>query len=148
MLLLRMNNAKKKKKVSHLYSSNINMWTHRPKFSWLRELRSQSDISTNNLWKHRVFQRDMAQNSLTWVNVIVQMLNCVWLFAAPWTATCQASLSPRVCSNSCPLSQWCHQTISSSVIPFSSCLQSFPASGSFPINRLFSSDDQSIAASS
>ena len=43
------------------------------------------------------------------------------------------SLSPGVCSNSHPLSQWCHPTISSSVIPFSSCLQSFPASGSFPM---------------
>ena len=43
------------------------------------------------------------------------------------------SLSPRVCSNSCPLSQWCHPTISSSVIPFSSCLQSFSASVSFPL---------------
>ena len=43
------------------------------------------------------------------------------------------SLSPRVCSNSCPLSQWCHPTSSSSVTPFSSCLQSFPASGSFPM---------------
>ena len=43
------------------------------------------------------------------------------------------SLSLRVCSNLCPLSWWCHTTISSSVIPFSSCLQSFPASGSFPI---------------
>ena len=47
------------------------------------------------------------------------------------------SLSPRVCSNSHPLSQWCHPTISSSVIPFSSCPQFFPASGSFPVNRLF-----------
>ena len=43
------------------------------------------------------------------------------------------SLSPRVCSNPCPLSQWCHPTISSSVIPFSSCLQSFLASVSFPL---------------
>ena len=57
------------------------------------------------------------------------------------------SLSPRVCSNSCPLSQWCHPSISSSVIPFSSCLQSFPASGSFPKSRLFSSSGQSIGAS-
>ena len=48
-----------------------------------------------------------------------------------------SSLSPRVCSNSYPLSQWYHPTISSSVIPFSSCSQSFPASGSFPVNRLF-----------
>ena len=46
---------------------------------------------------------------------------------------------PRACSNSCPLSQWCHPTISSSIIPFSSCLQSFPASGSFPMSQLFAS---------
>ena len=56
-------------------------------------------------------------------------------------------LSPRVCSNSCPLSQWCHPTISPSVIPFSSCPQSFPASGSFPMNWLFASGGQSIGAS-
>ena len=47
------------------------------------------------------------------------------------------SPSPGVFSNSCPLSRWCHPTSSSSVIPFSSCLQSFPTLGSFPINRLF-----------
>ena len=58
------------------------------------------------------------------------------------------SLSPRVCSNSCPLNQWCHPTISSSVDLFSSCPQSFPASGSFPMSRLFSSGGQSIEASS
>ena len=57
------------------------------------------------------------------------------------------SPSPRACSNSRPLSQWCHPTISSSVIPFSSCLQSFPASGSFPMNLLFSSGGQSSGAS-
>ena len=43
--------------------------------------------------------------------------------------------SPGACSNSCPLSQWCHPTISSSFVPFSSCLQSFPASGSFPMSQ-------------
>ena len=47
------------------------------------------------------------------------------------------SPTPRICSNSCPSSQWCHSTISSSVVPFSSCLQSFPASGSFPMNHFF-----------
>ena len=56
------------------------------------------------------------------------------------------SLFPRVCSNSCPLSWWYHPTISSSVVPFSSCIQSFPASGSFPMNRLFASCGQSIGA--
>ena len=52
-------------------------------------------------------------------------------------------LSPGVCSDSCPLSQWCHQTTSSFVVPFS-CLQSFPASGSFPMSWLFTSGGQSI----
>ena len=53
----------------------------------------------------------------------------------------------RACSNSCSLSQWHHLIIPSSVIPFSSCLQSFPESGSFPLNRLFTSGGQSIGAS-
>ena len=52
---------------------------------------------------------------------------------------CPSSLSPGACSNSCPLSRWCHPTILSSVVPFSSCLQSFPASGSFPMSWLFAS---------
>ena len=57
------------------------------------------------------------------------------------------SPTPGVYSNSCPLSQWCHPTISSSVVPFSSCPQSFPASGSFPMSQLFSWGGQSIGAS-
>ena len=56
------------------------------------------------------------------------------------------SPTPRACSNSCPLSPWCHATISSSVVPFSSCLQSFPASGSFLISQFFASGGQSIGA--
>ena len=55
--------------------------------------------------------------------------------------------TPRVHSNPCPLSWWCHPTISSSVIPFSSCPQSFPASGSFPMSQLFASGGQSIGVS-
>ena len=57
------------------------------------------------------------------------------------------SPSPRVYPNWCPLSQWCHSTISSSVVPFSSCLQSFPASGSFPMSQFFTSGGHSIRAS-
>ena len=81
----------------------------------------------------------------------VQLLSHVWLFATPWTAAGQASLSITSSRNllkliSCPLSQWCHPTISSSVVPFS-CLQSFPASGSFPMNQFFISGGQSIGVS-
>ena len=57
------------------------------------------------------------------------------------------SPTPRACSKSCPLSQWCHQTISSSVIPFSSCFQSFPESESFPVSQFFASGGQSIGNS-
>ena len=56
------------------------------------------------------------------------------------------SPSPGVCSNSCPLSQWCHPVISSSVAPFSFSLQSFPSTGSFPMSQLFTSGGQSIGA--
>ena len=56
-------------------------------------------------------------------------------------------LSPWICSNSCSLSQWCHSIISSSVGPFSSCLQSSPTSGSFPVSQPFTSDGQSIGPS-
>ena len=72
----------------------------------------------------------------------VQSLSPVWLFATPWTAARQASLSItnfRSLPNSCLLSRWCHPNISSSVIPFSSCLQSFPTSGCFQMSQLFAS---------
>ena len=80
----------------------------------------------------------------------VQLLSHVRLFATPWTPALQASLSitnSGTCSNSCPPSLGCHLTISSSVIPFSSCLQSFPASGSFPMSQFFTSGGQSIGVS-
>ena len=84
--------------------------------------------------------------------VIVQSLSCVQLFATPWTVAHQSSLFfiiSRRCSNSCPLSHWCHTTISSFVIhfPYPSCLQSLPASGSFLMSWLFSSDGQIIGTS-
>ena len=57
------------------------------------------------------------------------------------------SPASRACSYSCPSSPWCHPTISSSIIPFSSCLQSFPAWGSFPMSQFFTSGGRSIGAS-
>ena len=78
---------------------------------------------------------------------VVQSLSHVWLFVAPWTIewTPCPSPFPRDWLNSCPLSQWCHPTISSSVVPFSSCPQSFPASGSFPMSQLFASGGFNIS---
>ena len=67
------------------------------------------------------------------------VMSPIQLFATPWTTACQApcdSPSPRICSDLCPLSQWCHPTISSFATPFFFCLHSFPTSGSFPVGQL------------
>ena len=82
----------------------------------------------------------------------VQSLSFVQRFATPWTAARQNSLSitnsrSLLRMDSCLLSQWCHPTISSSVVPFSFHLQSFPASGSFLVSQFFSSGGQSIGVS-
>ena len=90
------------------------------------------------------------RNALVFQFSSFQLLSHVWLFAPPWTIACQASCpspTPGVYPNSCPLSQWCHPTILSSVVPFFSCLQSFPASGSFPVSQFFTSGGQSIGVS-
>ena len=80
----------------------------------------------------------------------VQSLSCVWLFATPrlqHTRLPSSSPTPGACTNSCPLSWWCHPAISSSVVPFSSRLQSFPVSGSFQMSQFFTSGGQSTGAS-
>ena len=78
-------------------------------------------------------------------------VSCPTLFATPWIAAHQATLSitptPGVYSNSCPSSWWCHPAISSSVVPFSPCPQSLPASGSFPMSQLFAWGGQSTGVS-
>ena len=72
----------------------------------------------------------------------VQLLSCVRLFVTPWTTAHQASLSITNSWSLCPSSRWYHPTISSSVIPFYSCSQSVPASGSFQMSQLFALGDQ------
>ena len=74
------------------------------------------------------------------------MSKTLWLQGVQHTRLPCPSPFPGACSNSCPLSQWCHPTILPSVIPFS-CLQSFPESGSFPMSQSFASGSQSIGAS-
>ena len=97
-------------------------------------------------------------NNVRDVDQSVQWLSHVRLFAANSLQSCLTrglqqtrlpcpSPTARACSNSDPLSRWCHPTISSSVVPFSSCPQSFPASGSFPISLFFASGGQSIGTS-
>ena len=80
----------------------------------------------------------------------LQLLSCVWLFVTPWISACQASCpspTPGVYPNSCPSSRWCYPAISSSVVPFSSCPQSLPASGSFLMSQLFTWGGQIIGVS-
>ena len=72
------------------------------------------------------------------------MSNSLWPHGLQNARLSCPSPTPRACSNPCPLNCWCHPTISSSVIPFSFCLQSFPASGSFPMSQLFTSGGKSI----
>ena len=99
----------------------------------------------------KIILRDFWKNIFQVINLSsVQLLSWVWLFVTPWTAAYQASLS---FTNSWSLlklmskSWWCHPTISSSVVPFFSCLQSFPALGSFPVSQFFASGGQSIGVS-
>ena len=73
--------------------------------------------------------------------------NFFWPHGLQHTRPPCPSPTPRAYLNSCSLSRWCHPTISSSVIPFSSCLQSFPESGSFPMSQFFTSGGQSIGVS-
>ena len=89
----------------------------------------------NNLWKLSLlssvqFSRSVVSDSL-------------WLHGLQYTRLPCPSPTPGACSNSCPSNQWCHPTSSSSVVPFSSCLQSFPASGSFQMSQFFTSSGQS-----
>ena len=96
---------------------------------WLKTQHSKNNIiasGPNHSWHISLFQFSLSAVSDS---------------ATPWTAVRQASLSitaPGAHSNSCPLSRWCHPTISFSVIPFSSCLQSLPASGSLQMSQYWS----------
>ena len=75
------------------------------------------------------------------------MSDSLWLHGLQYARLPYPSLVPGVCLDSCPLSWWCHPTLSFSIVPFSSRLQSFPASGSFLMSQLFASGGQRIAAS-
>ena len=81
------------------------------------------------------------------INLLYQSCLTLWPHAPQHARPPCPSPTPGVYLNSCPLSEWCHPNISSSVVPFSFCPQSFPASGSFQICQLFASDGKSIGVS-
>ena len=111
---------------------------------------------SNLVWVHYILKSILASGlwepipQLGISPVVVQLLSHVRHFVNPWTEALRlpyASPSPGACLNSCPSIPWCHLTISSSVVPFSSCFQSFPGSASSPLSQLFTSGGQSIGVS-
>ena len=109
-------------------------WIKSFKFSDLQFLHLWREKGWNNWFGTVLFSQSVVSDSLWPQGLQYARLPC-------------PSPTPGASSNSCPSSQWCHPTISSSVVPFSSCLQSFPASGSFPMSQFFASGGQSIGVS-
>ena len=95
----------------------------------------------------RVPDRSKTAHRKPGVKCFLTLSNSLWSNGLQHDRPPCPSLMPRVYPNSCPLSWWCHPAISSSVIPFSSRLQSFPSSGSFPMSQFFTSGGQSIGVS-
>ena len=121
-----------------------------------RGIRDQIVISVGSEKKQENSRKTSISTSLcSWLCGSQQTVqfSCSVLSDSPWPHGLQharppcPSPTPRVYSNSCPLSQWWHPTISSSAVPFSSHLQSFPASGSFQMSQFFASGDQNLGVS-
>ena len=106
----------------------------------------QMNLANYGQWAHK--ESDATKHSISSVQFSCSVVsNSLWPHELQHTRPPCPSPAPQVYTNSCPLSQSCHPTISSSVVPVSSCPQSFPASGSFPIGQLFTSSGRSIGAS-
>ena len=143
--------SKSEKQTSYInaYTWNLERW-----YWWTYFQGRNGDTDIKNRLVDMVEGRESGMN---WGSNTEPLNHTLWVWSSvmsdsvtPWTAACQASLSitnSQVYSDSCPLSQWCHPAISSSVVPFSSCPQSFPASWSFQMRQYFTSDGQSVRVS-
>ena len=112
---------------------------------WIKKLSKCRNMRSTNIKHIGTHYSQTVQNSVQFSRSV--MSNSLWPHELQLSRPPCPSPTPRVYPNSHPSSWWCHPTISSSAVPFSSCLQSFPASGSFPVSRLFASCGQSIGAS-
>ena len=135
-----------------------NMWTENFQMCKLglenvKELEIKVSTFFGSWWR-----QENSRKTSTFASLTVKAFDCVQLSHSVMSDSLQShglwyaklpcpSPTPRTCSNSCPSSQWWHPTISSSVIPFFSCLQSFPTSGSFPMSWFFTTGGQSISLS-
>ena len=132
-----------------LRSPALNEWdgeplwhfAQRPSKNWLNRITMLAILRTDRKVLMCIHQRRSVQFSCSVVS------NCLWPHRLQHSRLPCPSPTPRVYSNSCPLSRWYHPTISSSLVPFSSCLQSFSASGYFPMSQFFASSGQSIGVS-
>ena len=127
-------------------------YNHLGKSTWLYLSSMVFHCSTHKPIPQYVSPEQKSENYSLWYTLLssVQSLSHVQLFGPHELQHARPpcpQLTPGVYPNSCPLSRWCHPTISSSVIPFSSCPQSFPASGSFQMSQLFALGCQSITVS-
>ena len=122
---------------------------------WIRTLDTESQIQNFQHWRvgdlnshvncQLKVQQFKGQLSVQFSHLVV--CDALWPHEVQHARLPCPSPTPGVYPNSCPLSRWCHPAISSSVVPTSSCLQSFPASGSFQMSQLFASDGQNIGIS-
>ena len=135
-----------------IHELSLNIFCYLESYTLKGKLGSTKKVSLGSKWKQPKCPSAGGQTHELWYThgVVVQSLSHIRLFATLWIAAPRLpcpSPSPRACSNSCPLSQWSHPAVSSSVVPFSSWLQYPPASGSFPMSQLFISGGQGTGAS-
>ena len=133
------------------YIVQVHVKTSTTTLSWVLSIKCKNavDVTCVNNARHKKWKDDV-KNKFTFISAQFSrsvMSDSLWPHETQHARPPCPSPTPGVYPNSCPLSRWCHLTISSSVIPFSSCLQSFPTSGSFQMSQLFTLGGENIGVS-